>query len=393
MALLNTSMPAAEMEGPANISDSSNHIADLVEIQHFQFYAWGIVGNIITVLGLVGNVLSMIVLSNRRMLSSTSCYLIALAFFDSIVLISMMLFLALPTISPVTGRLKDYSRAYPYMHPFAYPTALIAQTSTIYITVAFTIERYIAVCRPLHASKMCTVSRAKKAIIIVFILAFVYNLPRMLESQVVEEFDSDTNTTYPLLKYTELGSNPFFRQIYFIYLNMFVMFLIPFLILAVFNVLLVKAVQESRKARAQMNARTARENNLTIMLIVVILVFLLCQLPSIADNIFLAILEQEELYSVNYVKFTCISNLMVVINSATNFYLYCVFGRKFRKVFLKVFCHCLERKVSRTYDHTSLLLSNRSKKQNSVNSPHIDKKNHFGHNGHTQYDEIPMTCR
>ncbi len=86
--------------------------------------------------GLIGNTLSIIVLSNRRMQSSTSCYLIALAVFDSIVLISLFLFMALPTVYLYTGELESYFRAYPYMHPYAYPTALIAQTCSIYITVS-----------------------------------------------------------------------------------------------------------------------------------------------------------------------------------------------------------------------------------------------------------------
>lgn len=77
-------------------------------IVQFQYYVWGITGNIIAALGLVGNILSIIVLTNRRMMSSTSCYLIALAVFDSIVLISLFLFMALPTFYIAKGMLESY---------------------------------------------------------------------------------------------------------------------------------------------------------------------------------------------------------------------------------------------------------------------------------------------
>ena len=134
----------------------------------FQFYAWGIVANIIALYGIAGNVMSIIVLRHRMMRNSTSYYLISLAIYDTGVLLSMSLFLAIPTIYNEKGHLADYFFAYKYMHPYCYPLALIAQTGTIYTTVGFTSERYIAVCHPLKAANRCTKSRTKRVIILIF---------------------------------------------------------------------------------------------------------------------------------------------------------------------------------------------------------------------------------
>ena len=234
-----------------NDSESNSTYYDYEAVFLFQYYVWGIAGNLIAVFGLVGNILSILVLANKRMMSSTSCYLIALAIFDSIVLLALVLFLALPTFYLAKGYLVDYFYFYPYMHPYAYPVALIAQTCSIYTTVAFTVERYIAVCRPLKAAKLCTISHARRCIVAIVACSVLYNIPRMLEYKVVETVDPDTNLTEARYVPTDLGNNQTFRHIYFIYMHIAFMLLIPFGTLAVLNTCLIRAVKHSEATRGK----------------------------------------------------------------------------------------------------------------------------------------------
>lgn len=327
------------MNSTTNLSDLQDYSCDTTSSKTFQFYVWGIVANIISAYGIIGNIISIIVLRHRIMQNSTSYYLISLAIYDTGVLLSMSLFLAIPTIYLEKGDLEGYYHAYKYMHPFCYPIALFAQTGTIYTTMAFTIERYIAVCRPLEAANTCTLSRTKRVICLIFVSSFIYNLPRFLEFETTKYVDSNSNQTLPEIQLTEIGTNQIFREVYFIYLNLFVMFLLPFSFLAVLNIQLIRAVKVARNARIKMSTSASKEANLTMMLIAVIIVFLVCQLPSIADNILWTIFDTKQLNcSIHYIRFTTISNLMVVINSAINFILYCLFGKRFRKVFIKIFC-------------------------------------------------------
>ncbi|XP_069114718.1 FMRFamide receptor-like [Argopecten irradians] len=323
----------------------------------FQFYTWGIIANIITVYGIVGNILSILVLRHRMMQSSTSLYLISLAVYDTGVLLSMCLFLALPTLYLEKGYLQNYYYAYKYMHPFCYPIALVAQTGTIYTTLAFTVERYIAVCHPLQAANTCTRSRTKRVILLIFLCCVVYNIPRFLESETTEVWNSYYNRTEPQIQQTELGTSKAYREIYFIYLQLFIMFLFPFSLLAVLNIQLIRAVKVAQLTRHQMSVGSSKtpkvppkEPNLTIMLIAVVMVFLVCQLPSVIDNILWTIFDVNELNcSLHYIRFTTLSNLMVVINSAINFVIYCMFGKRFRRVFVKMFIPCKKNKNQYKY--------------------------------------------
>ena len=43
------------------------------------------------------------------------------------------------------------AQVFPYITPVVYPIGLIAQSSSVYLTLLVTIERYVAVCSPLRA--------------------------------------------------------------------------------------------------------------------------------------------------------------------------------------------------------------------------------------------------
>ncbi len=327
----------------APIQNISYDMQSITDTKTFQYYAWGVVGSVISVFGLLGNILSIVVLSNRRMRSSTSCYLISQAVYDSLVIIALLLFMSLPAIFFQTHppALVPYYKFFPYLQPVGYPLALTVQMCSIYTTVGFTVERYIAVCYPLKAAKMCTISRARKSNAVILLCCIMYNIPRWLEYQTVTYFNPHTNITEVDYNRTAIGANRTFQHIYFIYMHLFFMLVIPFMVVMVLNLFLARAVRRSATAQGKVSHKQRRENNLTVMLISVVAVFLICQVPSIFDNIFSVTLDTKTTNTRPFIVLTCLSSLMVVTNSAANFYLYCVFGKKFRQVFCWMFFSCL----------------------------------------------------
>ena len=77
------------------------------------------------------------------------------------------------------------------------------------------------------------------------------------------------------------------------------------------------------------------EQNMAVMQMVVVLVFVLCNCLAMVSNIL-------EAFSVDAVPLTQVSNLLVTINSSINIFIYCAFGKKFRlelkRLIAKVFC-------------------------------------------------------
>lgn len=74
----------------------------------FEFVAYGVLLNIIGVLGILGNIISMIILSRPQMKSSINYLLIGLARCDTVLIITSIILFGLPIIYPTTGYLFNY---------------------------------------------------------------------------------------------------------------------------------------------------------------------------------------------------------------------------------------------------------------------------------------------
>ncbi|XP_070763197.1 thyrotropin releasing hormone receptor 2 [Enoplosus armatus] len=118
----------------------------------------GIVGNIMVVL---------VVLTTRHMKTPTNCYLVSLAIADLTVLVAA----GLPNVSDsLTG---TWIFGHAGCLGITYLQYLGINVSSCSIT-AFTMERYIAICHPMKAQTVCTVSRAKRIIAGVWVFTCVY---------------------------------------------------------------------------------------------------------------------------------------------------------------------------------------------------------------------------
>lgn len=91
--------------------------------------------------------------------------------------------------------------------------------------------------------------------------------------------------------------------------------------------------------------REVTEQRITLMLIIVVVVFLVCQLPQAIQKLYTVYLISTPgaLTTSRRLELTIganICNLLVIINSAINFVLYSAFSAKFRQTFQRTFCCC-----------------------------------------------------
>lgn len=141
--------------------------------------------------GLVGNTLSVIVLRHDRQAdakqrSSTNHLLRMLAIVDSLYLITCFFIQTLKTIIENTEWFPGSPIRYHYLHsePLVWMLSSAAQTSTVWLVLLVTLDRYLAVCKP-WKSRWRTPRFVATVVAILAVLALIYNLPRFFERVVI----------------------------------------------------------------------------------------------------------------------------------------------------------------------------------------------------------------
>jgi Serpentine type 7TM GPCR chemoreceptor Srw len=117
----------------SNFTYEGEPCADLgSDYKLFEFWSNGILLNVVGVLGILGNVLSMIILSRPQMRSSINYLLIGLARCDIVLIVMSILLFGIPAIYPYTGYLRFYYlRIVPAISEIGFFIALSAQTASV----------------------------------------------------------------------------------------------------------------------------------------------------------------------------------------------------------------------------------------------------------------------
>ncbi|XP_076468964.1 FMRFamide receptor-like [Babylonia areolata] len=322
-----------------SVPDESSQMEKAYQ-QKLMYYLMGIGGLVVCSFGMVANGLSVAVLTRRSMRSSTYTYLAALAVCDSLVLV--FTFLLVMKDAKTHDATDSLDHMYNIYFPYVHPTAIIFQVTSIWLTLAFTVDRYIMICHPFKAENMCRRSRARKVVVALYVAGTIFCIPKFMEYHTQKHELSMLNATEVIyvIDMTELGKNEIFREIVHSWMYLICVCGLPFVTLVVLNAFLIHAVRMSRLKGKELNAREKHRNDTTVMLIGVIILFLICQGPALVSRMIYAFKPMDR---ISLADFTLneVANFLVILNSAINIVPYYFFGNKFRKEFWTLFCSCL----------------------------------------------------
>ncbi|KAE8741276.1 FMRFamide Receptor [Frankliniella occidentalis] len=315
---------------------------------------------VVVVVGLVGNAATIVVLTRRRMRSSTNVYLTALAASDLLYLTAI--FLLSLRHYPGIGSMDTSYFFYWRLHRFVLWLADSMTATSIWLTVAFTVERYIAVCHPMRGRLLCTEYRARLAVLVVWSFCVFATASVPWESYVVWHRDHAGRECVRECE-SWLGANEVYISIYSWFSALLFMAL-PLLMLAVFNCFLINAVRQSRRARRSMtqnepnsvSQHQRQENRITITLIGVVILFLVCQTPSAALLVYKSFVDETKVHR----SLGNICNFLVAVNAASNFLLYCALSDKYRRTFLVTFVPWCYKAQSTALQRTGSMYSTHS---------------------------------
>jgi hypothetical protein len=241
---------------------------------------------------------------------------------------------------------------------------------TVWITVLVAFNRYVAICLPFQATSLCRMSHVRIQVVFSAIIICLYNVPRFLEHRLQPAMTSLTDhdspegpatdgygnftadpyvdeqlVAFPLAVETSLKTNLAYNIAYENVLYCFFVFLGPLVILVILNACLIRELCHARRRLrerhlpASLSGPEQGEQNLTLVMIVIVVIFVICQTPAFVNQL-MFVIGVEDTCGRAYFYYYHLSNLLITTNSAVNFVVYCVFRRHFRRRLRAYFCRC-----------------------------------------------------
>uniref|UniRef100_A0A0R3S528 Mitochondrial-processing peptidase subunit beta n=1 Tax=Elaeophora elaphi TaxID=1147741 RepID=A0A0R3S528_9BILA len=257
--------------------------------------------------------------STSRPLINT--YLLWLAFSDTTLLISAALLYCIPAFFISLG---NYARFFPSY----YMLSNASLTASVWLMCVLMFERYRAFCRPLDSH--LKPQRIHRTLSLVSLLALIFSLPRLFELSVYE-LDGEYHVNQTLLVETRA-----YMVGYRIIGGMLFYSLFPYVVLSIISARICLAIHAANKQRQNFVATRSvthfRSTDCELVLITVMAKFLISRLmPTALDLAEHIISSSKFLVSTTATFFVDISNLIVVVSSATNFFIYFTLSRAFRR--------------------------------------------------------------
>lgn len=140
--------------------------------------------------------------------------------------------------------------------------------------------------------------------------------------------------------YGYIGTNMWYRIIYYIGLTWLLVYMIPLVLLIGLNVRLMIAIRKARKLHAALtgNQKQSEKDNLavTLNIVAVVTIFIVCQLPDFV----LVVITYPDLNidKANLAYYGSVCSVLLALNSSVNFAIYCLFYPKFRRIMIHVLC-------------------------------------------------------
>jgi len=308
---------------------------------------WKVVPPILILLGTLGNILSIFVLTRKSIRASTTAlYLTVLAFSDLVVLYSGLL---RQWILFLFGEdVRQVSEGGCKLHMWLVYSSL---DFSAWILIAVTLERVISAWLPHNAKTICTKKSAIAFLIGIAVFIFVLN-GHILFGMIYETVVKDDGTT-KVVKCTEINVQyyNFFNKVW-PWIDLCAFCVIPFAVIVVGNALILfKVLKSQRKTKAAVvpavaggRARGAggtqgKQSSMTAMLFTLNVVFLVSTSPVSIYNIgytyWMTDATPAKIARLDF--WWAVVNMFMYTNNSLNFLLYCLSGTKFRREVIKMF--------------------------------------------------------
>lgn len=347
-----------------NISSTGNTSHLYPGAAHLQqFHSWykqyhGYLATAVCVVGIVANLLNIVVLTRKNMISSTNCILTGLAVSDGLTMAVYLPFaLWFYVLNGTEANPRRNNVAAVRFMLFYAVSSVLVHTASIWLTVVLAVFRFIFIRFPYRA-ELCSLTKAKLSVLLTYFGTVVVCVPNLVTLTTVE----DGPGVWIVEFRTDTGLSRFLHDFNF-WVQAIVVKLVPCVGLTMLSCLLVHLMRRANRrgreltgAAASASARFPRSRHrdlvpalkqeraakqdrktqkTTAMLLVIVLLFLVTEFPQGVLSILSGLLPH--FVTEIYVPLGDVIDILTLVNNGINFLLYCAMSKQFRDTFLTIF--------------------------------------------------------
>ncbi|XP_065584588.1 neuropeptides capa receptor-like isoform X2 [Artemia franciscana] len=329
---------------------------------------------VIFICGMLGNIsVCVVIIKSSSLHTATNFYLFSLAISDL-----MLLLFGLPS------ELHTYWYQYPWTlgDTFCKARGMVAEMTnyaSILTIVAFSLERYLAICHPLYAYTMAGLKRAIRIIALIWLISFFCSVPFAVHTEVYYRPYPGTTENMPESAFCGMMLVP--QYLYEV--SVTVSFILPMGILSVLYTLMGIRIRcaalighdYSKCVHKGDNKSLASRTVILRMLTAVVVGFFICWAPFHVQRLYFkygfGVIEYEAFQTFNEGLFY-IAGSFYFLSAVINPILYNVMSERYRLAFQETFCGAKDKRFRSSVDSNKEKRKYYSGKRSGSSKTHIE---------------------
>ncbi|KAK3083313.1 hypothetical protein FSP39_019255 [Pinctada imbricata] len=339
-----------------HLAESPYHNEILEKLSISYMHVHGYLSLFVCLCGIPMNIINISVLTRKHMQTPVNCVLTWIAVSDLLTMASYIIFaMHFYCLNP-PDVISAKKNSYGWMQYLLFHVNFTATTHTIaiWLGVALAIFRYNHIQSPAkgNLTRMRRLIRARITVFVIYLGSMLLLIPNYLSNEIVAK---EENSTIFIMKDPKLASQSVSKIMFLnIILYGVVAKLLPCVLMIIYGSLLLRTLNSKfRTKRLQLlRKRTYLQRPMdtsrtTIMLLIVLVLFLLTELPQ--SILVLLSLFLKGFFENIYIPLGDTMDILALVNNGINFILYCTMSREFRKGLRKLLCsRCVRPRRERT---------------------------------------------
>ena len=217
----------------------------------------------------------------------------------------------------------------PFLSQYGWGIARTANVLASWMMVLVAMQRYLVICQPSFGKRWANLKSMRIWVLLICLFGVIYDVPFFVEKDITynnisERYDEVTHAW---------ASTEAYQVGYVTVSYGIVIILAPVAILCFTTYQLIKVVKQARAKRIQLMRNSERlksREDITLSLIVVVIVYIICQIPNPLRYLILLFTSNTRHCSFFWL-FENLALTAAILNSAINFLVYCLCAKRFRQ--------------------------------------------------------------